>query len=195
MDFSYLVTRTLFFTALILSASYPVYSNTDITDPTINKKTPWQKLKNNIALTWNAPDNELYIPLNAWHNRWAYDKEKISNYNERAWGIGYGKYRYDQNDNWHALYAMIFMDSHTKPQPIVGYSYQKMWIPKKRNQWRFGIGFTASITARHEYHYLPLPLALPLFSIEYNRIVLQSTYLPSPYNEGNVLFTWIRWQF
>ncbi|OVY79712.1 phospholipid:lipid A palmitoyltransferase, partial [Yersinia pestis subsp. microtus] len=47
-------------------------------------------------------------------------------------------------------------------------------------------------TARYEYHYIPLPLPLPLISIEYNRLSLQTTYIPGTYNNGNVLFTWIR---
>ncbi|PRH54720.1 hypothetical protein C6P90_15155, partial [Yersinia pestis] len=38
----------------------------------------------------------------------------------------------------------------------------------------------------------PLPLPLPLISIEYNRLSLQTTYIPGTYNNGNVLFTWIR---
>ncbi|OVY74006.1 phospholipid:lipid A palmitoyltransferase, partial [Yersinia pestis subsp. microtus bv. Altaica] len=62
----------------------------------------------------------------------------------------------------------------------------------EREGWRFGAGFTASITARYEYHYIPLPLPLPLISIEYNRLSLQTTYIPGTYNNGNVLFTWIR---
>ncbi|MGL4487730.1 MAG: lipid IV(A) palmitoyltransferase PagP [Yersinia sp. (in: enterobacteria)] len=155
----------------------------------------WQRLVRNISLVWDSPNQELYIPLNTWHNRWTYDDDKIESYNERPWGIGYGKYRYDEDNNWHAVYAMTFMDSHNKVEPIIGYGYQKMWIPGEMDGWRFGIGFTASITARHEYYYIPIPLPLPLFSIEYNKFSLQSTYIPGTYNNGNVLFTWMRWKF
>lgn len=155
----------------------------------------WQRLVRNISLVWDSPNQELYIPLNTWHNRWTYDDDKIESYNERPWGIGYGKYRYDEDNNWHAVYAMTFMDSHNKVEPIIGYGYQKMWIPGEIDGWRFGIGFTASITARHEYYYIPIPLPLPLFSIEYNKFSLQSTYIPGTYNNGNVLFTWMRWKF
>ncbi|MFL4555983.1 lipid IV(A) palmitoyltransferase PagP [Yersinia kristensenii] len=155
----------------------------------------WQRLMRNISLAWDSPDQELYIPLNTWHNRWTYDDDKIESYNERPWGIGYGKYRYDENNNWHAVYAMAFMDSHNKVEPIIGYGYQKMWIPGEMDGWRFGVGFTASVTARHEYYYIPIPLPLPLLSIEYNKFALQTTYIPGTYNNGNVLFTWMRWQF
>ncbi|ATM95435.1 palmitoyl transferase [Yersinia frederiksenii] len=163
--------------------------------PSAGNDSLWQRLLNNISLTWDSPNQELYIPLNTWHNRWTYDDDKIESYNERPWGIGYGKYRYDEDNNWHAVYAMAFMDSHNEVEPIIGYGYQKMWIPGEMDGWRFGIGFTASITARHEYHYIPIPLPLPLLSIEYNKFALQTTYIPGTYNNGNVLFTWMRWQF
>ncbi|OMK89700.1 phospholipid:lipid A palmitoyltransferase, partial [Yersinia pestis subsp. microtus bv. Caucasica] len=112
----------------------------------------WQRLIRNVSLAWNSPHQELYIPVNTWHNRWTYDDEKIASYNERPWGVGYGKYRYDEDNNWHSVYAMAFMDSHNRVEPILGYGYQKMWIPGEREGWRFGAGFTASITARYEYH-------------------------------------------
>lgn len=163
--------------------------------PSAGNDSLWHRLLNNISLTWDSPNQELYIPLNTWHNRWTYDDDKIESYNERPWGIGYGKYRYDEDNNWHAVYAMAFMDSHNEVEPIIGYGYQKMWIPGEMDGWRFGIGFTASITARHEYHYIPIPLPLPLLSIEYNKFALQTTYIPGTYNNGNVLFTWMRWQF
>ncbi|CNK18756.1 lipid IV(A) palmitoyltransferase PagP [Yersinia alsatica] len=163
--------------------------------PSAGDDSLWQRLMNNISQAWDSPNQELYIPLNTWHNRWTYDDDKIESYNERPWGIGYGKYRYDEDNNWHSVYAMAFMDSHNEVEPIIGYGYQKMWIPGEMDGWRFGIGFTASITARHEYHYIPIPLPLPLISIEYNKFALQTTYIPGTYNNGNVLFTWMRWQF
>ncbi|OCA53338.1 lipid IV(A) palmitoyltransferase PagP [Photorhabdus namnaonensis] len=160
-----------------------------------NSDSLWEKFNNNIALTWDAPDNELYLPVITWHNRHTYDKEKIDRYNERPWGFGYGKYRYDQDNDWHSLYAMAFMDSHNRLEPIVGYGFQKMWIPGDLDGFRMGIGFTLSVTARHDYYYVPIPLPLPLFSIEYDRLSLQGTYIPGTYNNGNVLFAWLRWQW
>ncbi|ERT10720.1 lipid IV(A) palmitoyltransferase PagP [Photorhabdus temperata] len=155
----------------------------------------WGKFSNNVALTWDAPSNELYLPVITWHNRFTYDEEKIDKYNERPWGFGYGKYRYDEDNDWHSLYAMAFMDSHNRLEPIVGYGFQKMWIPGDLDGLRMGIGFTLSVTARHEYYYVPIPLPLPLFSIEYNRLSFQGTYIPGTYNNGNVLFAWLRWQW
>ncbi|VDY33948.1 Lipid A palmitoyltransferase PagP precursor [Morganella morganii] len=51
------------------------------------------------------------------------------------------------------------------------------------------------VTARDDYHYIPIPVPLPLASVEYNRLAIQATYIPGTYNNGNVLFMWARWQF
>ncbi len=155
----------------------------------------WEQFKHKFHLLWHSTDSELYIPLLTWHNRFTYSDEKIKSYNERPWGIGYGKYYFETKKDWHSVYAMTFLDSHNEIQPIIGYGYQKIWAPGEINKLRFGIGFTLSLTARQEYYYIPLPLLFPLFSVEYHRFSLQATYIPGTYNNGNVLFSWIRWQF
>lgn len=40
-----------------------------------------------------------------------------------------GKYRYDNEGDWHGLYAMAFMDSNNRVQPIMGYGFEKCGIP------------------------------------------------------------------
>ncbi len=155
----------------------------------------WYRIKDNVRTTWNSPTRDLYVPLNTWHARFMYDKEKTDSYNERPWGIGYGVSRFDEDGDWHSIYAMGFQDSHDMFQPIIGYGYQKNWYFGEGNDWRLGLGFTAAITARQDYDYIPIPLPLPLFSIEYKKFALQNTYIPGTYNNGNVLFTWARWQF
>ncbi|WP_084637741.1 lipid IV(A) palmitoyltransferase PagP [Paludibacterium yongneupense] len=144
--------------------------------------------------TWHSDKYELYIPLHTWHNRRMYSSENIARYNENPFGLGVGKYRFDSDGNWHGLYAMAFMDSHHDVEPIAGYGYQKMWYPG--GDWRLGLGYTVGVTMRQDYSYVPIPLVLPLFSIEKGGVALQSTYMPGTgKNNGNVLFTWLRWQF
>ncbi|SUC47438.1 Lipid A palmitoyltransferase PagP precursor [Providencia stuartii] len=70
-----------------------------------------------------------------------------------------------------------------------------MWIPGELDGFKMGAGFTLSVTARDDYYYIPLPLPLPLVSMEYDRLALQATYIPGTYNNGNVLFAWLRWQW
>ncbi len=152
----------------------------------------WANIKDTLSQTWRSPNYELYIPVNVWHNRHYYDDEDIDDFNERPWGLGVGKYRYDEDGDWHALYGMVFQDSHNDLEPIGGYAFQKMWRPT--DNFRLGAGYTIGVTMRQDMHYLPIPIILPLFSVEYKEIAVQSTYVPGGEGHGNILFTWLRWQ-
>lgn len=156
----------------------------------------WQRFTDNVAETWNnSPNHDLYIPAITWHNRWTYDDEHIDKYNERPWGAGYGISRYDSDGDWHGIYLMAFKDSFNKWEPIGGYAYEKIWRPLDDKDFRLGLGFTASVTARDNWNYIPIPAPLPLASIGYRRLTFQATYIPGTYNNGNVFFAWLRWQF
>lgn len=159
-----------------------------------NKETDWEhRLQKNIKKAWNSDNYDLYIPMNTWHNRLAYDRDKIDEYNEMPWGLGLGKSFYDDEGDWHSVYAMIFDDSNYHPQSIFGYAYQHNWYFGCGQEWRIGAGYTLSLTQRHEYNYVPLPLPLPLAGIGYKNIDIQAAYVPGVKNNGNVLFTWLRW--
>jgi palmitoyl transferase len=156
----------------------------------------WASWKNDVSSTWNAsPDRDLYLPVITWHNRATYDRAKIDKYNERPWGGGYGISRYDENGDWHGLYVMVFKDSFNQWEPIGGYGYEKIWRPVQGQNFRLGLGYTAAMTARGNYKYIPLPLVLPLVSIGYQRLTFQATYIPGTHNNGNVFFGWLRFQF
>ena len=150
-------------------------------------------VQDSLSQTWQSKDYELYIPVNTWHNRSYYTDEKIASYNEQPWGLGAGKYRLDADDDWHSLYAMAFLDSHSKIEPIVGYGFQKIWRPT--DTIRLGLGYTVGITLREDSNYvLPLPVIAPLFSIGYKDLSVQSTYILGGEGHGNILFTWLRWR-
>lgn len=152
-------------------------------------------LGQNMKETWGFPQNhDFYLPLYAWHNRLTYDREKIDNYNENPWGFGYGISRYDNDGDWHGLYAMAFKDSNDYMQTIFGYVWQKMWTLDNAEDWRAGAGFTLSLTQRHEYSYIPVPLPLPVVGLTYKDVSLQGAYVPGVKNDGNVLFCWLRWE-
>lgn len=152
----------------------------------------WSNIKNTLSSTWAADSYELYLPVNTWHNRHYYSQEKIDGYNEQPWGMGIGKYRYDEDGDWHGIYAMAFADSHSKIQPVAGYAFQKMWYPS--NNIRLGAGYTLGLTLREDFNYMPLPVIAPLASVEYKQLALQSTYIFGGKGNGNILFTWIKWQ-
>ena len=157
-------------------------------------KSWWNRFGDRVAQTWNSPTYDLYVPVWTWHNRLTYDKSKTDKYNETPWGGGIGKSMHDEDGDWHALYAMGFQDSHNMFEPIIGYGFQKNWRPGENSDWRAGLGFTLGITARQQYNYVPLPLPLPMAGVEYKRLALQAVYIPGTYNNGNVLFCWLRWQ-
>ncbi len=156
----------------------------------------WSSFTEKVSTTWNEPQSQdLYLPVITWHNRFTYDKEKTDKYNERPWGGGYGISRYDEKGNWNGIYFMAFKDSHNKWEPIGGYGWEKIWTPAQDKNFRLGLGYTAAVTARDDYKYIPIPIVLPLASVGYDRLTFQATYIPGTYNNGNVFFAWLRFRF
>ena len=154
----------------------------------------YKSFKYKVSDTWyNYDTKNLYFPVLTWHNRYTYDQEHIEKYNEKPWGLGYGISKYDQKGNWNGIYLMSFKDSFNKWEPIGGYGWEKVWRPIENNQdFRLGLGYTAFITARHNWSYIPIPAALPLASIGYKGLDFQATYIPGTHNNGNVLFGWFK---
>ncbi|MDL2266454.1 lipid IV(A) palmitoyltransferase PagP [Desulfovibrio sp. OttesenSCG-928-G15] len=150
----------------------------------------WMK---RVKQTWRSGKYDIYIPAYSWHNRLMYDKDKVRQYNENPWGFGIGKSITDEDGDWHSLYIMGFMDSYDKFEPYGGYAFVKNWRPGEQKDFALGAGFTLGVTGRYEYYYIPLPLPLPVVSLEYKDISVQAAYIPGGHNDGNVLFTWLRW--
>ena len=198
------IIRDVGFTVAIALSS-PVYANNSGTNPvsdpaTIQHKSlaanVWSDFTDKVSTTWTDSDSQdLYLPVITWHNRLTYDKAKTDKYNERPWGGGYGISRYDEKGNWNGIYLMAFKDSHNKWEPIGGYGWEKIWTPAQDKNFRLGLGYTAAVTARDDYKYIPIPIVLPLASIGYNKLTFQATYIPGTYNNGNVFFAWLRYQF
>lgn len=151
--------------------------------------------RENIAQTWQQPEHyDLYIPAITWHARFAYDKEKTDRYNERPWGGGFGQSRWDEKGNWHGLYAMAFKDSWNKWEPIAGYGWESTRRPLADENFHLGLGFTAGVTARDNWNYIPLPVLLPLALWVWPRDVsddLHSGYL----QQWQCVLCWMRFQF
>ncbi|EIM2734791.1 lipid IV(A) palmitoyltransferase PagP [Escherichia coli] len=156
----------------------------------------YHTLSTNVARTWNMPEHyDLYIPSITWHARFAYDQEKIEQYNERPWGAGFGVSSQDEKGNWHGLYLMAFKDSFNKWEPVGGYGWEKKWRPLTDQNVQLGLGYTIGVTARDNWNYIPVPVVLPLASVGYGPVTFQMTYIPGTYNNGNVYFAWARIRF
>lgn len=158
----------------------------------------FQKAGDAISMEWNNSmngDNELYIPALTWHNRATYDHHKIDEFNERPWGLGFGKgYKHEDGD-WSGFYAMTFKDSHNDWQPIAGYGYTKNFYTENKN-WHVGVGYTVFLTSRKDImNYIPFPGVLPLISTGYKNLIIQGTYIPGGKNNGNVAFAWLKYTF
>jgi palmitoyl transferase len=164
-------------------------------NPTCTGWSSWVKpICQRLHQIWTQGDNELYLSGYAWHNRYTYTRERIDEYNEAAWGGGLGKSFYDEKGNWHGLYAIAFLDSHTNIEPMIGYSYLKM--AHFTEFLKAGIGLTAVITQRPDiFNGIPFPGVVPLASITYRRLSISGTYVPGAKGAGNVLFLVGKWRF
>lgn len=146
-----------------------------------------QHISKRLHQIWDEGKTEAYFPSYAWHNRYTYSPEKIPHYNETPWGTGLGKGFYDEDGDWHALYAFAFLDSHKNVEPVVGYAFLKV-LPLT-DQLRIGGGYGALITARPDIlHNVPFPGVLPWVGLTYRHIAWCAAYIPGGTNVGNVLF-------
>lgn len=137
---------------------------------------------------------DLYLTGYGWHID-GYDDS--SNLNANSWGGGAGKHWTDANGNQDILFAFAFLDSHKNIQPIGGYARQ--WYTKPvLGGLSLGGGYFAGFTARSDIaHYLPVPLALPIGSVRYQRASVMATFIPRipGINKGDVAFFWGRYEF
>lgn len=148
-----------------------------------------------VSAIWRSDHYDLYVPFYAWHNRLAYDDAHIAKYNEKAFGFGFGKSLHDEKGDWYGIYAFGFKDSNSKFETVAGYAYQKNWSLLCNSDFKVGVGYTLGMTQRHEYLYIPVPMILPIFGVEYKNLALQGGYVPGLHNFGNVILFWMRYQF
>jgi lipid IVA palmitoyltransferase len=145
----------------------------------------------------NIVDNgrlSLLLSGYAYHGRSTYTSERISEFNEKAWGLGVSKELRDEKDNEEGLQFLVLSDSHKQPQINAVYSYQ--WMLPLGKKWEAGLGYTAGLFMRRDmFGGLPFPAALPLFSIGTRDTKIIGTYIPRlSANKGNgdVLYVVLR---
>jgi lipid IVA palmitoyltransferase len=178
-----------FLLALVLAAPTLVNANTgDQTPGWLD--TAWQ----HVSDTWETGDVELYVPFLTYHMPWAYRDDLLNSYNEYPAGAGLGKGRFNSNGNWESIYAMGFLDSHSKPSFMAGYAWAPTW--ELGSDIKVGVGLTGFLMSRSDYwNGIPFPGILPIASIGYKRLTIQAAYVPGGQNNGNVLFMWGKWTF
>jgi palmitoyl transferase len=147
------------------------------------------QVKEKLSKALEGRSTDIIFPIWTWHNRYTYPREKTDRYNEQPYGMGIAGSK-DYGGSGDMLYFMTFRDSHNMMQASWGYAWQKWIIGSGTDGFRLGAGWTISIQQRHEYHYVPIPLILPIAEIGYSKISVQATYIPGYHDFGNVLFLW-----
>lgn len=160
-----------------------------------NPDSFYSRVRQKISGIWQDGNWEIHIPIYAWHNRESYPRYKIDNYNENPRGIGIGKYITNQSGNRERVLAIGFSDSNYHFEPLVLYTWQKIWRDR-RDFFRFSVGYMAGFTTRKEWHWVPIPMALPIVSIEAGPLSFENTYIPGlGKDNGNVWFSWASIRF
>jgi len=77
--------------------------------------------------TWRDGDVELNVPVWTHHMRYNDDQDLIDDFNEFPAGIGLGKGRYNASGSWEGMYAMGFLDAHSKPSLMAGCAWVPTW--------------------------------------------------------------------
>lgn len=156
-----------------------------------------QSSKDHASEIWDKGDHAVYLSGHAHHGRSTYTKEKLAEFNENAWGLGYGKTYRNENNNDESLYALVIKDSHRHPQYMAGYAHEWVWkIPK--TPLEVGLGGTIMLASRQDYfNSFPFPLPLPLASIGVEKAKVMFAYVPrlsKNKNNGDVLLIFARFQ-
>jgi len=149
----------------------------------------WKPLKN----VWDVGTLEFYLPFHTHHLRSSYTQEQIDGYQERPLGFGVGRGLYNEKGNWEGIYTMAFQDSHFKPQYMAGYGWKTFWKPV--DDVRLGLGYTAFLMSRSDvFGYVPFPGVLPIASLGYKNLSLETAYMPGKQGAGNIFFFWFKWE-
>lgn len=143
-----------------------------------------------LAGPWRQLD--VYLPLYTYHLPYAYSSALRRTYNDEPFGAGLGVGGYGEGGNWDGVFAMEFADSHGRPQYNAGYAWLPIWRPFG-DELKLGAGLAGLLIARSDFRrYTPFPGILPLGSVGYRGVALQTTFVPGGKNNGNILFTWVK---
>jgi palmitoyl transferase len=122
---------------------------------------------------------DLYFSGYAWHNRNTYTDRQLKKLNEKAWGGGIGRSTRDERGNEGSWYAIGIRDSNLRPQWMAGYAHQWIFPGKPGNGPELGLGLTALVIRRHDWHDgRPFPALLPVVSVGTRTARLVATYVP-----------------
>ncbi|MEO8486468.1 MAG: hypothetical protein ABI585_09035 [Betaproteobacteria bacterium] len=151
-----------------------------------------------LRSAWYDGKPIVYLTGYTYHDRSTYTDDKLEEFNEKAWGGGFGLGSYQASNGDHFdWYAMIFRDSHFKYTKSVGWSWVTYW--PEHSDYAVGLGYTAFLMSRPDIaNNVPFPAALPVASLKFGRAEVLGTFIPklnAGVNHGNVAFFFGRYQF
>ncbi len=184
--------------ALILSAAL-------IVSPIAHAGVPCEPLWSWVAYqceglgqAWHDGTSDLFLTGYTHHDRGTYTPEKIAEFNEEAWGGGYGISKRNPHGDDFGWYGLIFRDSHYQYTKMLGWYWMTYWPDSA--DYGLGLGYTAFLGSRPDiYSGVPFPGVLPLASVRLGHAEVMGTYIPKvsqgTTGNGNVAFLFMRIHF
>lgn len=116
------------------------------------------------------------IAFGIWTEHPAFDYDNRSEENALPFGGGVVRTMIDERGNERMLFGLIFSDSHYYPEPTFGYSWVARWPVSQK--YHVGAGYLLGVTFREDYHWLPIPLPLPVVKAGTDDVGIYMTYIP-----------------
>lgn len=148
-------------------------------------------ISEHLKMIYQEGQTRLILSGYAHHDRSAYTREKIAELNEKAWGVGIERVIINKSGNRESVLAMVFLDSHSDPQPSVGYNWQKGFpIIKSVKAY---LGASAGLTMRSDMMIkdkvpVPIPYIFPTAGLSIGKFDIQAVWVPPGF--GSVFFVY-----
>ena len=135
----------------------------------------WSEVLDGTKRIWNEGSEDFYVSGYFYHSPHKFSRQKRDEYNDDAWGGGYGRTLTEDSDNQRILYGLVVRDSHQKPLYLAGYAWLARWDFVR--DVRVGAGYSALVIAHStSTNYWPVPLLAPLLSIGTSNAAIYATY-------------------
>ena len=116
------------------------------------------------------------VAFGIWTEHPAFDYDNRSEENALPFGGGVLRTLVDEKGNERTLFALVFSDSHYYPEPTFGYSWVARWPVSEK--YHVGAGYLLGFTFREDYHWLPIPMPLPVVKAGTDDVGLYMTFIP-----------------
>jgi len=135
----------------------------------------WHGVSNGTKRIWDEGLQDVYASGYFYHTPYGFPSRKRDEYNDNAWGGGYGRTLTEDNDNQRMLLGIVALDSHRKPMFLAGYAWLARWDLGR--DLHVGAGYSALFIAHSKStNYWPVPLLAPVASIGNNNVAIYGTY-------------------